>query len=201
MHQTEQLRVLIKLQYDMYKGIGVPVVSSSASPSASGTGDKAAKPVIPKEEAKKSDEGVAPANPGISEAASQPPRVVQKQEKVEYRDQDGNLLNDEQVAALQGKVEFKTQYETRVRVVDENGNEIEAPEGGWGEEIAGVAPPHPDVEGVDQSTVKGGDGDPPPMDSVRAQDAAASRDGEREAEQAKAKPASEGRDATARDEL
>lgn len=71
-------------------------------------------------------------------------RILSREERVEYRDQDGNLLNEEQVKALEGKVEFKTRYETRTRVVDADGNEIVAPES-----IVPppVAPPHPDVEG------------------------------------------------------
>lgn len=79
---------------------------------------------------------------------------MRKEERVEYRDQDGNLLNEEQVKALQGKVEFKTRYETRTRIIDANGNEIVLPPGeklpGVGDEepAAGVAPPHPDVEGM-----------------------------------------------------
>ncbi|KAL3956981.1 protein mannosyltransferase 1 [Purpureocillium lilacinum] len=126
------------------------------------------------------------------------PKVVSKEERIEYRDQDGNILNEEQVKELEGKVEFKTKYETRTRVVDDMGKEIPMPEGGWPADIAGagVAPPHPDVEGVDKETVKaGGDAAKPP------QDAAASRDGEKESEWSKAKPASEGQEATGRDEL
>lgn len=46
------------------------------------------------------------------------------EEKVEYRDEEGNLLNEEEVAALQGKVSFSTRYETRTRLVDENGNVV-----------------------------------------------------------------------------
>lgn len=114
------------------------------------------------------------------------PRVVSKEEKVEYRDQHGNILNAEQVKELEGKVEFETKYETRTRVVDDQGKEIPS---------AGVAPPHPDVEGVDKETVKADAKD----DTVK--DAAASRDGEREAEDAKARPASEGKKATGKDEL
>jgi dolichyl-phosphate-mannose-protein mannosyltransferase len=86
-------------------------------------------------------------------------RLVHTEERVEYRDQDGNLLNEEQVRALEGKVEFKTRYETRTRVVDAQGNEVLLPPG---EELpveqlqqaqkpveaVGVAPPHPDVEGM-----------------------------------------------------
>ncbi len=61
---------------------------------------------------------------------------------MEYRDQDGNLLNEEQVKALEGKVEFKTRYETRTRVVDAYGNEIVAPEGP-GQAQGGSAPGSP----------------------------------------------------------
>lgn len=72
--------------------------------------------------------------------------VVSTEERVEYRDQDGNILNEEQVAALEGKVSFQTRYETRTRVIDAAGNEI------LNEPVVGeanndsVAPPHPDVE-------------------------------------------------------
>lgn len=116
------------------------------------------------------------------------------EEKVEYRDQDGNLLNEEQVKELQGKVKFETKYETRTRVVDEQGTELSSPDGGWPANMAGVAPPHPDVQGVDQETVKDKIVDPP-------KDAAASRDGEKESQWLKAKPGSEGKEATVRDEL
>lgn len=133
-----------------------------------------------------------------SKAASPPPdaKILKQEKKVVYRDQDGNILNDEQVKALEGKVEFQTKYETKTRVVDTDGNEIPAPDGGWDGKLngAGVAPPHPDVEGVDKETVKVDGGAAP-------KDAAASRDGEREAEHAKAKPASDDKKATAKDEL
>lgn len=45
--------------------------------------------------------------------------------KVEYRDEHGNLLNEEQVQALSGKVSFSTRYETRTRKIDAQGNVIE----------------------------------------------------------------------------
>lgn len=122
----------------------------------------------------------------ISGAPKAEPRVVSKEEKVEYRDQNGNLLDPEQVAALEGKVEFQTKYETRTRLIDEAGNEIEE---------GVVAPPHPDVEGVDKETVKKDD------DSAVPQDAAASQEGEKESAQKQAKPASEGKEATVHDEL
>jgi dolichyl-phosphate-mannose-protein mannosyltransferase len=74
------------------------------------------------------------------------------EEKIEYRDEDGNLLNDEQVAALEGKVSFQTRYETRTRLVDEAGNEV------W-DGAVGEQPPEglagTNIEGVEQETVGG----------------------------------------------
>lgn len=77
--------------------------------------------------------------------------IVSREEKIEYRDQDGNLLDEAAVKALEGKVSFKTRYETRTRLIDGSGNEIE-PEQAVAAEAAGVAPPHPDEEGVDPET-------------------------------------------------
>lgn len=74
---------------------------------------------------------------------------VHREESVEYRDQDGNLLNEEEVAALKGKVLFETRYETRTRTVDGAGNEIiDGPEGG-----DGYTPPHADVDGEPETAV------------------------------------------------
>lgn len=53
-----------------------------------------------------------------------PPGGSITEEKIEYRDENGNLLDAEQVAALQGAVSFSTRYETRTRLVDEHGNEL-----------------------------------------------------------------------------
>jgi dolichyl-phosphate-mannose-protein mannosyltransferase len=118
--------------------------------------------------------------------------IVSKEEKVEYRDQDGNLLDPEQVKALEGKVSFKTRYETRTRLVDAAGNEIKA-------ENAGVAPPHPDVDNVDQETV--GVPEPEAKDGPASQrDVTADEKKEESVENANqsvAKPASEGNEATA----
>lgn len=73
--------------------------------------------------------------------------VLSREEKVEYRDQDGNLLDPEQVKELEGKVSFKTRYETRTRMVDAQGNEVNPPQEG---EAPEVAPAHPD--GADPQT-------------------------------------------------
>jgi dolichyl-phosphate-mannose-protein mannosyltransferase len=119
--------------------------------------------------------------------------VLSKEEKVEYRDQDGNLLDPEQVKALEGKVSFKTRYETRTRVVDAQGNEIPMPEN------AGVAPPHPDVDNVDRETVALPEGlakDKPASQRDVTADESKEESIER-SEKSAAKPASEGNEATA----
>lgn len=95
--------------------------------------------------------------PPLSEAPSQPPvpvlkagqSLVAREEKIEYRDQDGNLLDPEQVKSLEGQVSFKTRYETRTRMVDAQGNVINPLPG----EPESIAPPHPDVDNVDPETL------------------------------------------------
>lgn len=74
------------------------------------------------------------------------------EEKIEYRDEDGNLLDEEQVKALEGKVSFSTRYETRTRLVDEAGNEVHD---GIVEGHDGAPPAKP--EGVDPQTMPVGD--------------------------------------------
>lgn len=132
--------------------------------------------------------------PAFASAPSLPAghSIVSKEERVEYRDQDGNLLDPEQVKALEGKVSFKTRYETRTRLVDAQGNEI-LPEN------AGVAPPHPDIDNVDQETV--GVPEPAVKDSPSSQHDVTADESKEEsienASQSTAKPASEGNEATA----
>ena len=75
--------------------------------------------------------------PKESPLAEQVGKVV-REEKVEYRDQNGNLLNEAQVKELEGKVSFSTRHETRTQVLDAEGRVIYKGEG--------VAPPHPDAE-------------------------------------------------------
>lgn len=123
-------------------------------------------------------------NAGISGAPEPPAQeVVAQEERIEFRDQDGNILDEEQVKELEGKVEFKTRYETRTRVVDAEGNEVYVDAEGQ------VAPPHPDVEGVDPNTEKMRGEDKVP-------EAAESVEGEKEKVGKEAKPGSEGNDAT-----
>jgi dolichyl-phosphate-mannose-protein mannosyltransferase len=134
---------------------------------------------------------------GISGAPPPPgQRILSREERVEYRDQNGKLLNEEEVKALEGKVEFKTRYETRTRVVDANGNEIPQPGSDSNKDPAnpaGVAPPHPDVDGAESKTPGVPEGvvmDEP----IKA--AKESVEGAKEEEASKAKPASEGNEAT-----
>ena len=118
-------------QYSQYSNEIIPVGDvTSTAPAAQVT------PPSNKEEA-----GVTPQPP----VQHQEPRFVQRDEKVEYRDQDGNLLDEEQVQALQqdGKVSFSTKYETKTRLVDADGNEVVDPQ---------LAPHHPDVEGQNPDT-------------------------------------------------
>lgn len=75
--------------------------------------------------------------------------VLSREEKIEYRDQDGNLLDEDQVAALEGKVSFSTRYETKTRLVDQAGNNLgDSPAG-----AEGFAPPHPDVDREPETAV------------------------------------------------
>ncbi|KXJ89405.1 Dolichyl-phosphate-mannose-protein mannosyltransferase-domain-containing protein [Microdochium bolleyi] len=125
---------------------------------------------------------------GAPKLEVQDQQVMKREESVEYRDQDGNLLNEEQVKALAGKVEFRTKYETRTRVLDAAGNQIDViGEDGSG---AGVAPPHPDVEGANSETKQNRAAEEP------LKEASSSKDGEKEAEHSIPKPASEGNEAT-----
>ena len=68
--------------------------------------------------------------------------IRSREERVEYRDQDGNTLNEEQIRLLEGKVSFSTKYETTTRVLDSAGDEIvdNMPV------AEGLAPAHPDME-------------------------------------------------------
>lgn len=93
----------------------------------------------------------------VSAPPQEPPKdlpVVSKEERIEYRDENGRILDDEEVAALAGKVSFKTRYETRTRIIDGEGKElyeglVDAHDQA---EEQGVAPPHPDVEGQNPET-------------------------------------------------
>ncbi|KAK2804602.1 hypothetical protein FQN51_001803 [Onygenales sp. PD_10] len=129
----------------------------------------------------------------ISEAESVTPeeKGYTSIDSVEYRDQDGNILNEEQVSSLasEGSVSFQTRYETRTRVIDDQGREL-------GEEE--LAPRHPDAEGQNPETFgKPGAGAEVPADkpaSVAGDEKSVQREDE-----GKPKPASEGNEATKRE--
>ncbi|KFZ06161.1 hypothetical protein V501_07659 [Pseudogymnoascus sp. VKM F-4519 (FW-2642)] len=138
--------------YDQYnvKQVQSPVAnvaptSAPAPPAAipeAKVEEQAQKPIVEQEQPVMSVAPVYSEAPILSGSQS----VVSREERVEYRDQDGNLLDAEQVKALSGKVSFQTRYETRTRIVDASGVVIEQGE-------ASVAPPHPDVDNVDPETV------------------------------------------------
>lgn len=163
-------------------------------PAQAGAGEQ--KPLVEQESVSGAPEGkpeglVSP--PPAAPVASH--SIVSREEKVEYRDQDGNILDPEAVKSLEGKVSFKTRYETRTRMVDAQGNEINPPE----EDAVGVAPPHPDVEGSDPQTV--GKAEPDVQEKPVAQrNVQADESKEQSIEKSDdgaAKPASEGNEATA----
>jgi len=124
---------LTSMQYDKYST--PPVI----------VGD--VKPTIPTAQVPSSDRLMEDASAVTPQAAGEP-NVVGREERVEYRDQDGNLLNDEQVQALlvEGKATFQTKYETRTRTIDEAGNELPGPGSSQ------IAPQHPDVDGQNPDT-------------------------------------------------
>lgn len=109
--------------------------------------------------------------------------VVSREETVEYRDQHGNLLDEAAVQALlnEGKAKFETKYETRTRVVDEEGNEVPP-----------VAPDHPDVQGQNPDTK----GVPEGKGQSRPADAQAESESIESGKQRQAQPASDANEAT-----
>jgi dolichyl-phosphate-mannose-protein mannosyltransferase len=141
--------------------------------------------------------------PAVSVAPQEIPKdlpVVSKEERIEYRDENGRVLDEEEVAALAGKVSFKTRYETRTRIIDGQGNEIYEGlvDAHGGEDQPGVAPPHPDVEGRNPETQQ--DSEPaeasyaPPTVEVQEDQ---QKEKSVEQEKKEAKPASEAQAATA----
>ncbi|KAF1814530.1 protein mannosyltransferase 1 [Eremomyces bilateralis CBS 781.70] len=164
--------------YDQYSAVIAPSAAEAVPSSVA--------PAAPIGEAQQQEPPAE--NSKVTPQVEQPPPVVDgqvvigREENVEYHDEHGNTLNDEQVSALQGKVSFQTRYETRTRIVDADGNEISN---------EGVAPPHPDVEGQNPETgdvneEEASDAPPTvPAEGVQAQDRVADINLE-------ARPASEG---------
>lgn len=131
-------------------------------------------------------------------------QVIGQEERVEYRDQDGNLLDPEEVAQLiaEGVASFSTKYETETKLVDQFGNVIPDEDRSLYEaqepasEPESVAPEHPDVEGQNPDTKGAVDGSREPASvEVPAQPA------QNEAEQSpEAEPPSDAVEATASEE-
>lgn len=98
------------------------------------------------------------------------------------------MLNEEQVQALlaEGKASFSTKYETETKTVDEHGNPVQS--------APGMAPDHPDAEGVNPDTKKLGGGKR--SEEVNLKEVEASSDGAREEKLRQAKPASDASEAT-----
>jgi len=161
--------------YEAYNSMATePVASIAAPPSDPAVSPAPAAPEVvpevqaeqPKEQPKEQPQAVKQDNvmsdkPVVSAAPQAAPQealkdlpVVRKEERIEYRDESGRVLDDDEVSALAGKVSFKTRYETRTRVVDGEGNEIYEGlvEAHGDAEEYGVAPPHPDVEGRNPET-------------------------------------------------
>lgn len=204
------------MQYEAYHSQGEPVASASVPSSAPAAPVvpevKPEQPEQPKEQPKQEPEA-AKQDDVMSEAAivSPPPQeapqelpIVSKEERIEYRDENGRILDDEEVKALAGKVSFKTRYETRTRVIDEEGNEVyEGLVDAHGDaEEAGVAPPHPDAEGRNPETREAAEAQeaseaPPTVEAVQDQQKEKSIERQQEA----AQPASEAKAATQHAEL
>lgn len=112
------------------------------------------------------------------------PLIPGDKARVEYRDQNGNLLNEELVNSLraEGKVKFETRYEANTKL--EHGHDVPVVDGKI------VHPPHPDVEGQNPETRGESDA---PESPASVQGNAPSAEGQGAPE---AKPASEGNEAT-----
>ncbi|KAL1963755.1 hypothetical protein VTN77DRAFT_7821 [Rasamsonia byssochlamydoides] len=128
-------------------------------------------------------------NRGAVTPQPEQPHIIGREERVEYRDQAGNLLNEEQVASLkkEGKVSFQTKYETQTRVIDANGRETKKVE---------HAPPHPDVEGQNPQTGSNGKGDEGAVGNKPASAAGQDKSVRNEGQPGKPKPASDSNEAT-----
>ncbi|QIW98367.1 hypothetical protein AMS68_003885 [Peltaster fructicola] len=123
------------------------------------------------------------------------PIIQSTEEKIEYRDEHGNLLNEEQVKALEGKVSFSTRYETRTRLVDEAGNEIVAPDGESSSFAGTIAHgENPETAGEDVASAK-------PPNANADQDIEKEKSVDANGGAAEPEEAAEPADATGRDEL
>lgn len=139
---------------------------------------------LEKKEEKKEQKPGKDENPRASITTSTP-KIRGTQARVEYRDQQGNILDEAVVESLrkEGKVSFETKHETRTRL--EHGHIVDVVDGK-------VAPPHPDVEGQNPETQE------KPEEIAEDSPAAAASAGSsvEEPKSPEAKPASEGNEAT-----
>ena len=134
----------------------------------------------PKEEVPQEEE------PAPSVTPEAQPSLKGKKARVEYRDENGNVLPESLVSSLRKneKVKFETRFEYRSRLA--NGHEVDVVDGK-------VAPPHPDVEGQNPQTVQ--DDERRPVEDVQAPVPGDGKSSE-ESNSPEAKPASEGNEAT-----
>lgn len=134
----------------------------------------------PKEEVPQEEE------PAPSVTPEAQPSLKGKKARVEYRDENGNVLPESLVSSLRQneKVKFETRFEYRSRLA--NGHEVDVVDGK-------VAPPHPDVEGQNPQTVQ--DDERRPVEDVQAPVPGDGKSIE-ESNPPEAKPASEGNEAT-----
>lgn len=156
-------------------------------------------PVLQQQEGKEEEERVKEGIPqeGVPEAEENPsasvtpeaqPSLRGKKARVEFRDQNGNVLDESLVAQLQqqGKVSIESRFEYRSRLA--NGHEVDIVDGK-------VAPPHPDVEGQNPETV--GHEEQWPVEDVPAPAAAGDKSSAgQESSSPQPEPASEGYEAT-----
>ncbi|POS87721.1 glycosyltransferase family 39 protein [Erysiphe pulchra] len=109
----------------------VPPVQSAASPEVIPVPqlNLKQKPIIEKKPILEKEPKLMSDAPDLkSQKALKPGQsIISREKRVEYRDQAGNILNEEQVKSFRGKVNFKTRYETRTRLVDAQGIEIVHP--------------------------------------------------------------------------
>ena len=125
-------------------------------------------------------------DPAASVTPEAQPSLKGKKARVEYRDENGNVLPESLVSSLRQneKVKFETRFEYRSRLA--NGHEVDVVDGK-------VAPPHPDVEGQNPQTVQ--DDERRPVEDVQAPVPGDGKSSE-ESNSPEAKPASEGNEAT-----
>ena len=124
----------------------------SISGAADATGQAAHGPAPPVADDPRADVHVTPQH---QQPVAGAPGDIVSEEKIEYRDEEGNLLDEDQVASLSGKVSFQTRYETRTRLVDEHGNEVWDRAEGEAEPVAGT-----NIDGAEPGTENAaGEGD------------------------------------------